>query len=620
MAPSNRYARQKSSELEVPAPFEPLEDLLPLYPQMQVFSTYIPMREGVRLAADIYLPAPLPPGARLPAILEQTRYWRSSQLRPPLSWFLPGEGEAFPLLRRQRQFFTSHGYAVAVVDVRGTGASFGVWRYAWEAVTVQDSFDIVEWITHQPWSDGQVAGIGNSYPGNTAELLLATGHPAVKAVVPQFNHPDPYVDIGFPGGMLNERFVRAWGEMDIHLDLNRSPSIFGNAMNIFIQGVRPVGGRSGRRDLTEAVRMHRENGKLHGLPGGLIFRDQVHPLAGYAPDDAAPLAFAEAIRNAQAPVFGWASWMDAGTAQAALRRFMTYSGPQRTVIGAWSHGGFRMASPYLPEGAPMSPPWGVKRREILRFLNRWMKPGAAEAAENTLIYYTYGAEIWRQASQWPPAGFKWQTLYLGSERRLLPSTPEADGEDVFAVDFRATTGPYNRWWELGVAKGRSVDYGDRRSQSDFVLAYETEPLEHDLEISGSPVLTLYVDSTEPDCAFFVYLEDVLPDGRILCIGEGELRSIHRRILPAPSPYYRDIPYHSFRQADALPLQPGQVGEVSFALLPLSVLVRKGHRLRIAIAGHDSGNFERVPAQGNPVWRIQRSRIHPSHLRLPVITR
>lgn len=576
------------------------------------------MRDGVRLAADIYLPGPLPRGTRLPALLEQTRYWRSSQLRPPLSWFMPEEGEAFPYYRRTRHFFASQGYASVIVDVRGTGASFGVWRYPWEVITVQDSFDILEWITRQPWSDGQVAGIGNSFPGNTAELLLAAQHPAVKAVVPQFNHPDPFTDIAFPGGVLSERFIRAWGEMDINLDLNKSPSAFGNLMNFFIKGVRPVAGRQGRVELAQAVRMHRDNGKLHGLPGGIRFRDQVHPLAGYSTDDAAPVVFADLIRAAQIPVFGWASWMDAGTGQAALRRYLTYAGPQRAVIGAWSHGGFSMASPYLPEGAPMTPPPAVKRREILRFLDGCLKAGAKPVGPNSLIYYTSGSETWRQTSQWPPAGVDWQTLYLAPERRLTPEPPEAGGEDLFAVDFRASSGVYNRWWELGVAQRRSVEYGDRRGQGEYVLAYETGPLTRDMEISGSPVISLFVDSSEPDCAFFVYLEDVLPDGRILCIGEGELRAIHRQVLPAPSPFYREIPYHSFRRADALPLLPGQVAEVSFALLPLSVLVSKGHRLRIAIAGHDDGNFERVPAQGNPIWKVQRSSEHPSYLRLPVI--
>ncbi len=613
-----RKSQPAVSAEDVPAPFAPHEEPSPIYPSMRVYSAYIPMRDGIRLAADIYLPDPLPRGARLPAILEQTRYWRSSQLRPPLSWFKPEEGEALPYFRWARQFYASQGYASVVVDVRGTGASFGVWRYPWEVITVQDSFDILEWITRQPWSDGQVAGMGISFPGNTAELLLATQHPAVKGVIPQFNHPDPFTDIAFPGGLLSERFIRAWGEMDINLDLNKSPSAFGNLMNLFVKGVRPVAGRRGRADLTEAVKMHRDNGKLHGLPGGILFRDQLHPLAGYSPDDAAPVVFADTIRAAQVPVFGWASWMDAGTAQAALRRYLTYAGPQRAVIGAWSHGGFSMASPYLPEDAPITPPSAVKRAEILRFLDGCLKADAKPVEAGRLIYYTSGSETWRQTGQWPPAGVEWQVLYFAPERRLLTAPPEVSGEDLFAVDFRATSGVYNRWWELGVAQRRSVNYGDRSGQSEFVLAYESEPLERDMEISGSPVVRLYVDSSEPDCAFFVYLEDVLPDGLILCIGEGELRAIHRQVLPAPSAYYREIPYHSFRQADALPLLPGQVAEVSFALLPLSTLVRKGHRLRISIAGHDDGNFERVPAKGDPVWKVQRSSQHPSHLCLPVI--
>lgn len=609
--------QKKISDLDVPAPFAPLSELPLLYPSMRIFSTYIPMRDGVRLAADIYLPDPLPRDTRLPTILEQTRYWRSSQLRPPLSWWMTKEGDAFTFYRQQRQLFTSQGYACVVVDVRGTGASFGVWRYPWEAVTVLDSFDILEWISRQPWSDGQIVGIGNSFSGTTAELLLATEHPAVKAIVPQFNHPDPFTDIAFPGGILSERFIRAWGEMDINLDLNKPPSAYGNLMNIFIQGVRPVGDLHGRADLAEAVRMHRDNGKLHGLPGGIVFRDQVHPLANYSPDDSASILYAETIRGARIPVYGWASWMDAGTGEAAVRRYLTYAGPQRAVIGAWSHGGFINASPYLPEDAPMSLRRSVKQHDILRFLGQWVKPDKEERLDESLIYYTCGAETWQQTCQWPPAGIRFQPFYFSPEQRLLPSPPESPGEYIYAVDFRATSGEYNRWWELGVAKRRSVDYGDRAGQSEFVLAYETEPLERDVEITGSPVLTLYVDSSEPDCSFFAYLEDVCLDGRILCIGEGQLRAIHRRTQPPPSEFYRDIPYHSFHQSDAMPLQPGQIGEVSFAMLPLSVVVRRGHRLRIAIAGHDNGNFERVPAQGDPVWKIQRGSENASRILLPL---
>ncbi len=617
MKRSKRKAARSSALQEIPEAFLPLDDLPPVYPAMQVYSAYIPTRDGTRLAADIYLPAPLPRGSRLPAILEQTRYWRSTQFKPPLSWFFPPVGEAISFFRKEKTFFTSHGYAMLVVDVRGTGASFGVWRYPWEPVTVLDTQDILDWIIRQPWSDGQVSGYGVSYPGTCAELLLATEHPAVKAVVPQFNHPDPFIDIGFPGGLLNERFVRAWGQMDIHLDLNLPPDSFNKLMQAFVAGVRPVDGRLGKVDLRKAVAMHAGNGKLHGLPGGLIYRDDTHPLAGYSADDSASMRYAETIQHSKVPVLGWASWMDAGTGQAALRRYLTYTGPQRAVIGAWNHAGIKTASPYLPEDTPLSPPLAVKRREILRFLDAWMKPRTGAPPENSLIYYTAGSETWHTTSEWPPQGIHRESWYFAEGHRLLLRPPDGPGEDIFAVDFRASSGPFNRWWELGVAVGRSVNYNDRSSQSDLILSYETDPLERDVEISGSPVLTLHVDSSQPDCAFYAYLEDVCPDGKILCIGEGELRAVHRKALDPPSPYYAQIPFHSFRKEDGLPLQQGEIGVVSFGLLPLSVVVRTGHRLRISIAGHDDGNFERVPAEGQPIWKIQRSREHPSQLMLPL---
>ena len=182
--------------------------------RMSVSSFYITVRDGTRLAADLYLPDPLPSGGHLPTLLEQTRYWRSSEMRGPLGWFQPRAGTTLSYDRRRKQWWTAQGFAYLAVDVRGTGASFGIHRYPWEPVTLDDAYDVLDWITRQPWSDGQAAGLGISYMGSTAELLLATGHPALKAVIPQFNHPDPFIDIAFPGGIYNQRFIKAWGEMD----------------------------------------------------------------------------------------------------------------------------------------------------------------------------------------------------------------------------------------------------------------------------------------------------------------------------------------------------------------------------------------------------------------------
>lgn len=599
-------------------PFEPYLPPRPaIYPRMRVFSTYIAVRDGTRLAADIYLPAPLPAGQRLPAVLQQTRYWRSSEMRPPLSWILPREGEAWPVIRKERRFLTGHGYAVIVVDVRGTGASFGQWRYPWEPITVQDSYDLVEWITRQPWSNGRVAGTGISYMGTTAELLLVCGHPAVRAIVPMFNHPDPYTDISFPGGLFNQRFVRAWSRMDEALDLNRPPDHFGKLSDWMTLGVRPVNGSRGRAALAQAVLQHQNNGRLHDLPAGLLFRDEVQPQAGYRFDDVAPLQFQRELLSSPIPVFAWGSWMDAGTAQAVLRRFHALPAPTWAVIGAWNHGGFKTASPYLPEDSPLSPPIGERRWQQIRFLDIHLKqPPDPRASEKSLYYYTVGEEAWHAASAWPPPGISTQRWFFDDQRRLVPQPPSTASQVEYTVDFRATTGTFNRWWELGVVQGRSVNYGDRSTQKKILLAFETPPLEHDLEISGSPVLTLWVASTEPDGAFYAYLEDVLPDGRILCLTEGQLRAVHRRVIPAPPGFDPSLPYHSFRSADALPLVPGQLAEIRFALLPLSALLRRGHRLRLALAGHDEGTFDRVPARAVPRWTIHCGPPYPSSLDLP----
>lgn len=142
----------------------------------------------------------------------------------------------------------------------------------------------------------------------------------------------------------------------------------------------------------------------------------------------------------------------------------------------------------------------------------------------------------------------------------------------------------------------------------------------DVEITGSPVVTLYVASTESDGAFHVFMEDVTSDGRVTYITEGILRAIHHQISNDESPYVQLGPYHSYLKADAAPLVPGEVTEISFNLYATSVLIKKGHSIRIAIAGHDALVFARYPAEGTPVWTVERSNTYPSHVDLPIAAR
>jgi putative CocE/NonD family hydrolase len=163
-------------------------------------------------------------------------------------------------------------------------------------------------------------------------------------------------------------------------------------------------------------------------------------------------------------------------------------------------------------------------------------------------------------------------------------------------------------------------YGERAEAGEHMLTYTSPPLAEDTEITGYPVVTLYVTSTETDGAFYVYLEDVDPTGRVTYVTEGQLRAIHRKVCADTPPYTMQVPYHSFEEADAMPLAPGELAELSFGLQPTSVLINKGHRIRIGVAGHDAGTFARVPARGTPVITIARNRRYASYVDLPVVRR
>jgi putative CocE/NonD family hydrolase len=256
---------------------------------------------------------------------------------------------------------------------------------------------------------------------------------------------------------------------------------------------------------------------------------------------------------------------------------------------------------------------------MLRFFDAHLKDADNDVAdEKVLFYYTMGEERWHRTSVWPPEGVQMQRWYLQENQALAREAPTADDSaDSFAVDFEASTGASNRWWEMAVFDDETVVYPDRSGAEKHALAYTSPPVERDVEITGYPVVTLHVTSSHTDGAFYVYLEDVDPSGRITYVTEGQLRALHRKVSPAGSPYELQVPYHTFRREDAAPLVPGEPAEISFGLHPTSVLIRKGHRIRILIAGHDAGTFVRIPAEGTPTLAIARNREAASCIDLPM---
>lgn len=186
------------------------------------------------------------------------------------------------------------------------------------------------------------------------------------------------------------------------------------------------------------------------------------------------------------------------------------------------------------------------------------------------------------------------------------------------MDFSTTTGANNRWkTQLG---GLDVIYPDRAEEDKKLLTYTSAPLASDVEITGSPVMTLAIASTTIDGAVFVYLEDVAPDGRVTYVDEGIFRTINRKITRKPLYYVPLGPAHSYLRSDAEPMAVGQSAEIAFSMFPTSVLFHKGHRIRLALAGADVSMFERLPANATPAWTVYREKRRASFFEVPARTR
>ena len=588
----------------------------PQYKGVATQSLYITMRDGVKIALDVMLPKDLPSGLKLPAVLIMTRYWRSFELRTPSPPAKAPMGPRAPIA----DFLTSHGYALIAVDARGSGASFGNWLCPWSRDEIEDYGEVVTWITNQLWSNGAVGAIGISYEGTTAELLAAAHPTAVKAVIPQEIEFDLFTDIVFPGGILNEWFMKTWSDSNRELDSNRAPRDWGWSARLFVKGVRPVDADKSRDQLKQAIAAHSQNPDVYQAIHGATCRDDPYGRLSITLDDMSVFSYQQRIERSGAAILGWGSWLDGATADTVLRRFVNFGNSQVAVIGAWSHTGDRHASPYGSPKATPIPNLASQWQEALRFFNHHLKGIRDEhISDRILFYFTLGEERWKTATVWPPAGTTTQRWYLAEDGMLSLEAPAAEsGADAYTVDFEASTGTTNRWHtQDGVTP---VIYKDRAEMDRRLLTYTSPALTEDTQITGYPIVTLYVTSTATDGAFFVYLEDVDETGKVIYVTEGQLRAIHRKVSSEPAPYKMFVPYHSFKKKDAMPLVSGEVAELTFGLLPTSVLIQKGHRLRIALAGQDKDTFARIPVEGTPVITVARNASHASFIDLPVVQR
>jgi putative CocE/NonD family hydrolase len=362
-----------------------------------------------------------------------------------------------------------------------------------------------------------------------------------------------------------------------------------------------IAGHAGNLDVFEAVET-------------AVFRDD--PIVpGQTLDDISTHTIATALDESGVAVYQWGSWLDGGSADGVIRGFMESTGPRRGTLGAWTHDLSSNSSLRDGDRWISIPGFEAQWEEALNFFDDLLRKNKP-SQDRILRYFTMEEGLWKSTSTWPIPGTVNETWYLGGGGALTTAPPTEDsGEDLYEVDFSAESSNDPRW--LGPLFADPW-YPDRGVRDIGLLVYESPPLEEDMEVTGYPVVTLHLSSSHADGAFFVYLEDVSPQRAVTYVTEGVLRGIHRKVSEDPSPWKRPVPYHSFLAADAEPMVPGQVTELAIGMEPTSFLFRKGHRIRIAIAGHDATAFRRIPAEGTPVLSVQRNSAFPSSIRLPVV--
>jgi putative CocE/NonD family hydrolase len=586
-------------------------------------SHYVRMRDGVRLAVDVWLPPDYHSGERLPVLMRSTRYWRAIQ--PRFEWrlrILLGLERPDVLFAAQDRYFSKRRFVLVLSDMRGTGASEGKLESQLSPYEIRDLGDLVDWSARQPWSNGNIGSYGTSYEGMLAELTAVSGSPAVRAEAPLYDDFDTMAGWARPGGVYDNGTIAAWSQYVFQLDHDDLCGLAGVTglrcwlRRTFASGVKHTDEDRDGQQLAEVLR-HRANPSI--LPGmsSTEFRDDTFSTS-QGPlrfDQITPFGLRQQIEASRVPLMVWSGWMDAGSADGALNRYRNFSNPQIVTLGAVTHGSMHGADALRGKSDPSSPPLEEQWKAQADFFDEQLRQRSPAKVSPRIDYFTMGEGAWHTTAIWPPKGLVPQRLYFASHKRLDPAQPEVMGAaDAYRIDFDATTGVQSRWrTKLG---GGYVDYGNRADQDAKLLVYTSDPLSSDTEITGTPVVSVELASSASDGALHAYLEDVAPDGRVTYLTEGIIRLINRRETQAQLPYEPLGPRRTYARRDSAPMMPGKPERVSLEMFATSVLMRKGHSIRVALAGADKDNFEKIAAGLQPQWTVYRDRELSSYIDIP----
>jgi hypothetical protein len=547
----------------------------------------VPMRDGVRLKADVHRP---PGSGRFPTLVYRTPYGRKH-----------AEGNDVVKAALGR------GYAVVLEDVRGRYGSEGVFvPYVNEG---RDGYDTIEWAAAQPWSTGDIGTFGLSYPGAVQWLAAVESPPHLKAMVPAMTFSTPR-NFFYAGGAWDLSWI-SWIWENIAPDARVRASLAGP-----------------RTDKEAEAAWERLEGVLpYRLPLTDVpeFRGGVAPYyfdwLAHRPEEAY-WDWAELrgrYGHVGAAVLNFSGWHDETYGpEGAITNFLGLLAARQAekdprtqlVLGPWTHGGEdtdRSGDRVFGPKAPID-----YAEMILRFMDRYVR-GLDNGVdrEPRVRAFVMGENAWRTGDTMPLPGTRDLSLYLASGGKLdrrPPASGAGSASSAFASDpAKPVIDPYG-------TKPGAHDYRTLAARKD-VLVFETEPLSEPLRVVGSVGVEMHLSADAPDADLWALLEDVGPDGtawNLSSPGTDVLRASERDGDP-------ELKF----------LSPGQVVLLRLPNLRTGNLFGKGHRIRVVLCGSFMPHFSRNLQTGESearsaktraaILRIHHDAAHPSRIVLPVVS-
>lgn len=566
----------------------------------------IPMKDGTRLAADIYRPNA---DGSFPAIVERTPYNRE---------------ESVILRTGTPRYFAERGFVFIVQDVRGRFGSEGTWYPfvddGWGER--QDGYETIEWIARQPWCNGKVATVGGSYAGQTQMFVAPTRPPALACCFIREAASNLAEQWCYRGGAYEWGFNHDWnvrhGAYAMRRQLELIDSLLKNADRFTHLPL-------GRQDEMASP--------FDWIHDNLRRRDDK--------DYWEQFDFERHYGDIEVPIYHMAGWFDifldgslrnfAGIQEEGKSKRARHN--QKLVIGPWTHGPTVADPAFARHVGEMD--FGEQalldfNGEMHRWYDQWLNDHATGVLDEPRVrYFLMGANRWETSDTWPPTGTRAQKWYLhtgpsGSATSLNDGSlsvkkparenpdsydydpanpvPTVGGNTLYAAIKKSGSGEENP--DFTVTAGPR----DQRSIEPRCLTYTSELLEKDLDVIGKVWCTLFASSSCVDTDFVARLCDVFPDGRSMLVCDGILRARYRK--------YRFKPRL---------LTPEKVYRFDVDLWPTAWRFQAGHRLRLIVTSSCFPRFDRNPNTGDPdssTLKAARNSVfhdkdYASHLLLPV---